>query len=988
MEEIKKNEDALGAGSTDTSTPGDKMRDIPKARALKDDLIVDTSIRGRIRRAMHGRGYLGLCFIVPALLMWLVYASMNVFPFGEESVLVLDLNAQYVYYFEALRDIITEGGSLLYTFRRALGGEFLGIIGYYLASPLSFIVALFPAKYITEALLCIFLLKVGFSGLSLGIYLDRTRKRSPISAVMFSTMYALCAYAVVMQHNTMWIDCLALLPLIVLGVEELIRHKKFKLFVITLSIAVFSNFYIGFMTCIFVALYFFYYYYAHSEAERNPIGENRHLLKSIVRIGLCAILMVAITAVMLWSSYTALQFGKNDFTNPSYDFSQNFDFLDMVSKMYFGSYDTVRPEGWPFLYSGMLTFILVPLYFFLKKVPVRKKIATGIFLTVMFLCFNGSVIDMFWHGLQRPNWLNHRYSYMVCFLFIIIAHYVFEHIEDLGYKPVIISACSISGLLLLMQKLNYENLPDLTSVWASLAFVAVYLLLMKGVTIPKVSVKKTATLILTIFIGFEMYANGLDNLMSLDDDVVYTSRTTYRNHLDTYRPAFDKLSEIDSSFYRAEKVVYKRTNDNLALGAFGLSNSTSTLNDDSIKFLQYIGYASKSHWSKYLGSTPPTDSLLGIKYLVGQSKNTLPDYYTEIASETTEVDGAEKTLYIYKNPYAMPIAFGANEAISKVDLFSDDTEKSDDTGVENPFTRINTIYGSLLGDGSTDIFVNIDQTYPTTHNLTTGSIAEHTKYTPIDSDSSSFISYDIVATTDDVIYMYIPTVYDRECNLTVNNVSKGTYFGNETHRIVELGSYAPGTELTVKLELKEDNLYLKTTDYHYFYYLDEEAYIDAITKLKGSEFNITEWTEDTLEGTINVASGDELIFTTIPYDEGWKVIADGKEVEIFEVLDSLIAFRLPAGNHDLVMKYRPDCAVYGSMISVGGIVVFILVCIGEYVWKKKKAKNEPVPIPDSAVFEESTEGSEDTETPAIQDSIDEESSDHNGVDPSDNTETE
>jgi len=58
-------------------------RSIPKSA----DLVVDTSFRGRLRRALTGRGYLGLCFIVPTLLMWLVYASMNVFPFGEESVL-------------------------------------------------------------------------------------------------------------------------------------------------------------------------------------------------------------------------------------------------------------------------------------------------------------------------------------------------------------------------------------------------------------------------------------------------------------------------------------------------------------------------------------------------------------------------------------------------------------------------------------------------------------------------------------------------------------------------------------------------------------------------------------------------------------------------------------------------------------------------------------------------------------------------------------
>ena len=75
--------------------------------------------------------------------------------------------------------------------------------------------------------------------------------------VGFSTLYALCAYAVVMQHNTMWIDNLIYLPLILLGVENIIKNGKYKMFIITLSLAIMSNFYIGYMTCIFVALYIF-----------------------------------------------------------------------------------------------------------------------------------------------------------------------------------------------------------------------------------------------------------------------------------------------------------------------------------------------------------------------------------------------------------------------------------------------------------------------------------------------------------------------------------------------------------------------------------------------------------------------------------------------------------------------------------------------------------------------------------------------------------
>lgn len=100
--------------------------------------------------------YLLWAFFLPAALMFAIYAALGTYPFGESSVLVLDLNGQYVFFFEALRDLVYGEGDFLYSFGRALGGEFMGIYAYYLASPLSYIVCLFPKHAILEALYTMF----------------------------------------------------------------------------------------------------------------------------------------------------------------------------------------------------------------------------------------------------------------------------------------------------------------------------------------------------------------------------------------------------------------------------------------------------------------------------------------------------------------------------------------------------------------------------------------------------------------------------------------------------------------------------------------------------------------------------------------------------------------------------------------------------------------------------------------------------------------
>ena len=56
-----------------------------------------------------------LSFLVPFMLTFVSYICFDVYPFGERSVLTLDLNGQYIYYFEALRDAFWGDGSAFYS---------------------------------------------------------------------------------------------------------------------------------------------------------------------------------------------------------------------------------------------------------------------------------------------------------------------------------------------------------------------------------------------------------------------------------------------------------------------------------------------------------------------------------------------------------------------------------------------------------------------------------------------------------------------------------------------------------------------------------------------------------------------------------------------------------------------------------------------------------------------------------------------------------
>ncbi|MBQ6845743.1 MAG: YfhO family protein, partial [Oscillospiraceae bacterium] len=504
-------------------------------------------------------------FLIPFGIMLGIYAALGTYPFGTSSVLVLDLNGQYVYFFEALRDAIYGEGSLIYSFSRAMGGEFLGMYAYYLASPLSYIVALFPKHMMLEALYLMLILKCGLSGATFCYYLSANKMtKNKAAQVMFSCMYALSAYGVVMQHNTMWFDNVILLPLVALGIEKVIKERKYKLFVISLALSVISNFYIGYMVCIFTFVYFFFYYFSRSTKDINPLGEKYHFVRSISRVGIFSAIAIAISAFILLPAVYSLTLGKNDFSDPNFIPTQKFDFLDLLSMMYPGSYDTVRPEGLPLIYCGLPAIIFLPLFFISKKFKSREKIASAIFAVFFVLSFNLSTLDIFWHGMQKPNWLNYRYSFMLCFFVLILGVKVFDKIRSIN-KNVVLGICGCAAVLLfILQKLEYENIPDFACVWFSIIFLIIYAI---GIPLTaKSKFKVTATMILCVFVCLELFIAGLLNLVALDDDVVISSYDSYHNFIDKIQPIIDEVKESDDSFYRMEKNDHRKVNDPMALG--------------------------------------------------------------------------------------------------------------------------------------------------------------------------------------------------------------------------------------------------------------------------------------------------------------------------------------------------------------------------------------------------------------------------------------
>lgn len=965
-----------------------KLRQVPDQATSGKDLVPILSPDGKPKKKFFAEyGYLLFAMLIPALLMYLIYLSKGLYPFGDGCVLVLDLNGQYVWFFEALRNFVHGDADLLYSFSRALGGEFLGIYAYYLASPLSYLVCLFPKERMLEALLTLFLLKTALCGGTFGYYMHRTMKEpKPFAIIAFSTFYALTSYAVVQQHNTMWIDAVMWLPLITLGIESLIKYGKFKMYTIFLAITLFSNFYIGFMVCIYCLIYFFLYYIAHGgEAKaNNPLHEKQHFIKSLFRIAFYSMIAIGIAAVILLSAYYSLNFGKTTFSDPKWEWTLKFDIIDLLYKFLPGSYDTVRPAGYPFVYCGVLTLLLLPAYFLSHKYPMRQKIVSGVFILIFVASFSFSVTDLIWHGFQKPNWLNYRYSFMLCFYLCVLACRAFAHFESISLKSVMGTGGLIALLCVILQQYSddaYVDPNDYTCIWFTLLAVFVYLAIL-GV-LRKTNDKALVSVVLIAAISIEVFLNGLWNLNGLDDDVTYSKYSYYNNFLNKTRPIVEEVQESDTSFYRMEKTFFRKTNDNMALNIRGLSGSTSTLNKETIQFLNKMGYASKSHWSKYLGGTPVNDSLLGLKYIV--SDNTVyANYYEVYATD-------EQNQYIaYKNPYALSIAYGVDDDLLnfplgfiKEETLDGTTEEEKDSIIgsaidsvkdkinewldidetvnsaeyedayNSPFERLNAMISAMLGEEETlQIFVPIEITNTSTSNLNQSYVVGHYSYSVINSERDGTLSYMVEMPESAELFFYAPSDYPREVSLILeengNGTSWGTFNGNETNRIISLGYQNEGDMLTLDLTLENTNYYPMIGE-ESFYYIDWAVFEDAMARLAQDQYQITEYTETSFNGTFTASREHELVMTTIAYDKGWKVYVDGEEVETVKALGSLVSFYIDgtAGEtHTVEMVYEPATFSIGLTVSLISLVLLVLLIIFEEHLKKVKVLRAVVSVPE------------------------------------------
>lgn len=870
-------------------------------------------------------------FFLPVLIMYLVYAFFGVHPFGDMSVLVLDLNGQYVSYYEMLKDAVWGDHSLIYSWSRNLSGETMGIFGYYLASPFMWIVVLLPRTMMCGAIEIMQLAKIGCCALAFAYYLRKSKNASHYMQLIFSVSYALMTYIVVELMNPMWIDGMIWLPLIILGIERLIDEGRMLGLTVSLTVMFISHYYIGYMLGFFSALYFIYYVFSRPGRIAAP-----HFIKNGLKFAASAVISVLSSAIVLIPVYNSLSLGKLEFSEPDFMPRNQFGIFDLLTKLFSNSYDTVRPEGLPMIACGTFVLLLIPLFFLNTKISVKERVSLGVLMFSIFGCMYLSTVDIAWHGFQVPNWLPYRYSFTFSFIMLIMAYRAFENIDGVSFKEIGVTAFGWVVLLAVLNEQEHAEFYLAETVWFSILAIAVF-------TAVLFAAKKynnlTSRIVVAVFICLEIFENSMYTVWSIDCDVVYSKYSSYQDYFIDGRHVVDMLEDRDDGLYRMEKTFHRTVNDPIGMGFKGISHSSSTMNAPVLKTLKSLGFGMQGHYTKYTGATILTDSLLGVKYLMHKPNELTPavdekeinrqKYQNELKLPykgynlilDEQATGSE--ISVYENPYALGIGYMASRDILEVKLDSKD-----------PVANQQGLLQAILGDHSQKVFKRLYSYYTDTVNCTTSTTGDHIMYTTTIPEKDSYVEFTLDIDSDLPTYAFFPTVYQRKCNMWVkadswditNYAFVDYFFTGEYYSILDLGTYSEGEKLAIRMTLADGEAIFSDV---LFYQLDTDELGRLIEQIREGEWKITEHTDTYITGSVKAAE-NQILFTTIPYEPGWKITVDGKSVAPTKVCGSLIGIELDEGEHTVAMKFSPDYLKLAVAVSLLGCSLIVILFIIEY----------------------------------------------------------
>lgn len=828
-------------------------------------------------------------FVIALCMMLGAWIIGEIGPFGGKCLVVVDGVHQYLPFFSDYQEKLKTLDTLQYTMDVGLGNNFVSLWSYYLSSPFNLIILLCAKSHLPMALNLIISAKIILASLTFAYFLMHVGKhpRKNPGIIAFSLFYAFSSYVVGYYWNLMWLDCIFIFPIIILGMEKMYTKNDSRMYMLALLYSFVCNYYISFMICLFLVLWFFTLHFK---------GVKDFFVKGI-RFAIASLTTALMSAVVLIPAYMGIMTTASaDFGLPEWNFYGTF--ADTLRSHLFCSEVMTNQVGdaGTNLYCGIFTILLAFMFFCMRKISLEKKVKYGILLAIFIISFNNELLNYIWHGFHNQYGIPNRFAFLYIFLLLIMAYEVYLKRKQIRLYMIIVGY-TLSMMFVIFCYYNAETTYANRTYILTACLLTVYLVLFTLYI--KVPAKRVLFEYLLVFVAIvELAANGLFGFGQVgSSDPEY-----YYGDTDTFETLKSRVEENDPSLYRSDILepilVDEATWYNLkSVGIFG-----STVRGELVDIMGKLGFYTGANEYLYYGATPVTNALLGVKYVYtrdGDFVNLDMDHYDQ-----------EGNISVYKNNSVLPIGYMAKE-----DILDYDTE---DNG---PFTVQNELCGAL--SGVEPIFVSIYddmqlETYGTNVNveLSEGFNANYT-------NGSASARADMIFT--------IPRDMDLYVNCRGSNVHKIALLidGNEVAfdryqgQIFRVGNVKAGQMVDVQFVLN-DGEDMSGSIYCYPMEFLPDQFDQFYDAMADETLTVTKYKDTKIEGSIHVKE-DGIFMTSIPYDDGWTIYANGEKLDSLVVLEGFLGAELPAGDYDMKLVYHCPGLRKGLLATLLGIICFFII---------------------------------------------------------------
>ena len=900
-----------------------------------------------------------IAFLSAIILLMFGFEISGLFKY---SAIISDLRTEVYPLLEHLKN-----GFFLFDFSLGIGDSILGIVYYYLLSPLN--ILYFFIKNSNIAFITIIILKSGFSSLFCYKYLKyQIEKENRIYLVLFSLLYALSSYFISYNFVVEFLDAYLLLPLVLLGIDKIVKEKKYLLYVISLMLVVVTNYYFAYMICIFSFIYFNYRSFIECKEKEFVKNNFKFLLVSgLICLTMSFVFLPVVLEIGNYSRGEDGLFGGEPF-------QLLFNLRDIFEHYFVGNFETVDVINAMnfYLYTSVIVYPLIYFYYINNKISKREKIGSSVILLILLFSIGINYVNYMWHGFGVPIGFNGRFTFMfilfilmICFksisylkmfdlkhyiiifssvyifvtLYCIIVFprliafdlvsrffvvYMFAVINSLLFKKrefnikhyliglvILISSYMIGSLLL---EFNYTNLLRLLGLYFCIFLITI---LNKN---RNFKLKHFFLLFVLILVPIGIY--GITSNIVLLDYCTFKVLGLLILYIILFRfiPKY-KFLNIVLVLLLVFEISYNMYG---YLYRFPYKDIWSTEYKDVIDYIENedksLFYRIENNGGGEIINNSILYNYYGVDYFMSTIKKDYINFFKNLGVKNYST--SDNSLLYDGSNHLISSLLGVKYYIETKKLDNKYYEKINSIGDYDIYKNndslslgymVHSDFKSLKYEG--DGLEYLNNIYKTMTN---------TDYDILRKEEVTFLSekeYKFKVTSSKDFYLLVDLrKYGCVYNIYLNDEKLEKYSDSNMYFIKN--KYKKNEDVSIRIELEKEEMYNDILGV-YVYYYNDKVYQENIDILKKNNMEVIRINKDGFEGEIEV-NEDGILFLSCLYDNNIDIYVDGNKHDKVKLLDAFVGVSLDKGKHKITFKYNLDILYISIVPSIIGLILLII----------------------------------------------------------------